>query len=252
MGLSKEKRLKRAQEGICLNCGKPSDRVGYIYCSQCADAKKRRYYLRKSQGLCVDCGEPTETGNIRCGKCRAINADTRREEYKSLKEMNLCTKCKMYTAAPGRTKCEVCLAIDAEKSARQREKDPEKEEERRIKRKEYMRRKRAEAKANGMCVTCMKREAAKGFKTCLDCRQKNINAQRRISREQGRVSYEEAIDKGLCTSCRREKATHGKLCDGCYEKSLANLEKANAAERPEHWWVHDNQIAFLARARRSM
>ena len=185
-------------------------------------AKRERYIFRRSNGLCVDCGEEAEPNKCRCVKCGERNKDTLKDEYWFFVRMGICTKCGKYTAAPGRRKCEVCLAKDAEIQMKRRESQGKKNSGH----SEYMKRKREEAKKQGICRTCLKRKVMPGWSMCHDCASKNRRKLRKLHESQGHISYTEAVENGLCTCCRRERSTHGKLCDTCYEKSMLKLEKA--------------------------
>lgn len=185
-------------------------------------AKRERYIFRRSNGLCVDCGEKAVENRCRCVECGERNRDALKDEYWFFVKMGICTKCGKYTAAPGRRKCEVCLAKDAESHMKKREAKGNGNSNH----KEYLKRRREEAKKNGICRSCLKRKAMPGWSMCHECASKNRRKLRELHREQGHVTYTEAIENGLCTCCRHERSTHGKLCDDCYEKSLIKLEKA--------------------------
>ena len=62
-----------------------------------------------------------------------------------------------YTSAPGRVRCEVCLAQNAEASERKiRNESSEQSEERKRKHREYLKRIRKERKERGVCIFCEK------------------------------------------------------------------------------------------------
>ena len=242
----RKRQIKKVLNNICTNCGKPNDRRGFTTCSKCADKKLKKYNSRREQGKCVDCGADVSPGNCRCEKCRSINREAQRKNRLHMQSIGICTRCGMRTAVAGKKSCEICLANDAEKKAVLYEK-VDKDELRR-KHREYMRMKRLKAKENAMCVECLKKPALPGRAVCIECSIKNKKRLAKKRQEKGCVPYWLAIECGICANCRKEKATHGKLCDACYDKAMANLEKANAVnDRSNHYWVQDNRIAFMAR-----
>ena len=214
-------------------------------------AKRERYIFRRSNGLCVDCGEEAVENRCRCVECAERNKDTLKDEYWFFVKMGICTKCGKYTAAPGRRKCEVCLAKDAESHMKMREAKGKGNSNH----KEYLKRRREEAKKQGICRSCLKRKVMPGWSMCHECASKNRRKLRKLHESQGHISYTEAVENGLCTCCRRERSTHGKLCDTCYEKSLIKLEKAmqsrKTLEYRERMRRENEAIFALSRASRN-
>lgn len=241
MSRTTEQIRKLQSLGLCTNCGKPNDRAGkYITCTACASKKKELYEKRKSDRKCVDCGAETDGNNCRCAKCRKQNASDSRNEYVFLKESGICVQCKTYIAKPGRVRCEVCLLKNSKRTGNVAKKYHS----------EYMKKKRQEAKAEGICVACLKRKAVIGWATCAECATANRKRLSKRRESNGSISYERAVEDGICTMCRREKATHGKVCSTCYAKLLERGEKGRQARRENgktHFWIQDNRVAFMAK-----
>ena len=127
----------RRENGLCQRCGIPLDRNG-SYCSKCLE--KVRIHSRenkdfyRSHGLCTKCGKNTVLGDKRtCPECLAKweiynNHRTKEQQeryknrfrtqqknlYHERKAQGICTKCGKRKAMPGRAKCGICLAKDAE------------------------------------------------------------------------------------------------------------------------------------------
>lgn len=127
----------RKDNGLCPKCGKPLDREGH-YCCECLE--KVRVYHRENREfyrinhLCTECGKNSvPEGERICPECRAKNAiwkkplteeqkiryrdNFRRQQkslYKERSDAGICTRCGKRKAMPGKKKCGICLAKDAE------------------------------------------------------------------------------------------------------------------------------------------
>ena len=128
---------RRKENGLCPRCGKPLDREGY-YCSECLEKvrvyhRENREFYRKNH-LCTECGKNSVPEEERiCPECRAKRQKIRkpltedqktryrehfRKQQKSLykerSDAGICTRCGKRKAMPGKKKCGICLAKDAE------------------------------------------------------------------------------------------------------------------------------------------
>lgn len=69
---------RRKKAGLCLKCGNPVGREGYVTCAACgkysaAEHRAARMY-REKHGLCVVCGKvQPENGYKTCAACREYN-----------------------------------------------------------------------------------------------------------------------------------------------------------------------------------
>lgn len=128
---------RHKNKGECPRCGKTLDREGH-YCSKCLEKvreyhrENRRFYAEHH--LCTECGKVKVPGNERvCPECRDKNEHWRKpltEEqkirysykfkkrqnslYQQRSEQGICTRCGKRKAMPGKKKCGICLAKDAE------------------------------------------------------------------------------------------------------------------------------------------
>ena len=128
---------RHKNNGECPRCGKTLDREGH-YCSKCLEKvreyhrENRRFYAEHH--LCTECGKVKVPGNERvCPECRDKNEHWRKpltEEqkirysykfkkrqnslYQQRSEQGICTRCGKRKAMPGKKKCGICLAKDAE------------------------------------------------------------------------------------------------------------------------------------------
>lgn len=131
--------------------------------------------------------------------------------YNWYKENNICVQCHEYSPAPGRVRCEVCLAIDAERHKNQKKND----------RRAYNKKLREERKAAGLCIDCGKPQCKASICFCIDCKIKN---QRRNEKKKNKRSVEFRLINGLCKKCGNEPLYKGKLCERCYNVSMQNLK----------------------------
>lgn len=115
----RERKMVLLKNGICPKCGKPNNGTG-VQCEECAGRQRERYNRRKEIRVCVDCKKPLTGKTIRCDKCNERRNAWYRKQYWDCINNGICTKCQKYTAAPGRTMCEVCLAKSAERARRKR------------------------------------------------------------------------------------------------------------------------------------
>lgn len=122
---SRQQSIYRATHGLCTRCGKPNDREGYSSCSVCAERAMNRYRKRKEERICVDCKKPLVGKIIRCPECNSRRNEWYRKQYWDCINNHVCTKCQKYTVVPGKTKCEVCLAKEANRADRKRRKTSE-------------------------------------------------------------------------------------------------------------------------------
>lgn len=178
----------RKDSCLCPRCGKPLDRDGH-YCSECLEKvneynRETREFCREHH-ICTECRKETVYGTDRiCPECRAKRDKYRKslteeqkirygnhfkEQQKTLyqqrKEQGICTRCGKLKAMPGKAKCGICLAKDAE-----------------IHRKRYMNRPNIKEyrKENHLCYYCgCKIDLPKGqlCSSCLErCRQNGIKS----------------------------------------------------------------------------
>lgn len=179
--ISHEHYIRRKTSGLCPRCGRPLDRKGH-YCSICAEkVRVYQYNTRKwcrEHGICTECHvNHVVNGEKTCAECKIKKAIYRaknpipKEKYEKIladnrirskirfderKAKGLCVACGRNMAAPGRTRCPICL----EKNARVRRKIVDK-------RKLWL--------ENGLCYKCGK-PVYKHFKLCKDCYDKALVA----------------------------------------------------------------------------
>ena len=215
-------------------------------CSVCVQRERDRRKRRKENGICINCGSKTNGKHLKCDRCKEKEREEKRKTREFQRSLNICTRCGQRSAMLGRVLCEECSEHDAIYYRN----NPDKAEERNRRRLEKLRRDRAEARETGMCICCLKRKATEGYTTCIKCRTANTRRARNRSKEKGTISYETAVYCGICSRCRKNKATHGKVCDSCYEVLIEGLEKARQTANKNHYWIEDNKLIFLANNKR--
>lgn len=245
---------ERLDNGLCVECGSPNDRADVsTVCSACYQKRKvRRDQLnaeRVANHLCLKCGKPTDGIHKYCDACNAKNRVHMRETREFLIEQGICIDCRREKAVKGKVRCLLCA--DSRNEHRKKYYATHKKEilsktdnaKRREKHKEY--------KAKGICTRCHVKKATPGYTTCADCRIKDTKARKlRDAKKRDTVDYETCLEMHICTACRVNAATHGKLCDTCYERAVNNLgDKRTTAN---HFWMQDNTAMFTMNALKRM
>ena len=115
-----------------------------------------------------------------------------KEDRDFLRSIGICIRCRKYTAKPGHTKCEVCLAENANYMSKKRASMSL--EERRLIFQPYNEKRKQikqERESKGLCIKCGKPNDSK-TKTCLKCR---INRREYVVRyKQSKLLEESAED----------------------------------------------------------
>ena len=169
------------------------------------------------------------------------------ENYKYYKDHGICPQCGVREHAPGRVRCEICLAQNAESSRRHRDKEgKEQRNERLVAAKIHHRKIRSSRKDNGKCIWCGKPLSAYSTCFCPDCRIKN---QKNNERRKSDIPRSEWPAYGICYRCGKNPVVEGrKLCKECAEENIKNLKKANDSEktkRQREYIKKQNSLAFM-------
>lgn len=88
---------------------------------------------------------------------------------------------------------------------------------------DYQKRKRDEARAQGLCIICRREKATYGSK-CYECyiRQKRFDHKRKNTGER-----ERRLEEGRCYFCGAECMAGRKTCIACWTRLHANAERLN-------------------------
>lgn len=97
------------------------------------------------------------------------------------------------------------------------------------------------SKCNRDCFNCIYDDCIEGNIAMVKQYEKRKKRQREIQR----WKYAEARAQGLCGSCRKVKATHGALCDRCYQRFKHYRMVANAEKRKEKWVMREETASFV-------
>lgn len=140
------------------------------------------------------------------------------ENYKYYKQNGICPQCGVREHAPGRVRCEICLAKNAESKQRKRElEDIEQRNSRLSKMNTYQNKMRVKRKSEGKCVWCGRSLSVYSTCFCPDCRVKN---QKNNERRKNGIPRSERPMYGICYKCGKNPVIPGKrLCEVCYEQS---------------------------------
>ena len=253
---------RRKAAGFCPRCGDRPPAPERSICAPCADNSNRA--SRKRDARLRAEGKPRRN----LAKARSYERKRSRHEAAARKAEGLCSRCGREPAAPDRSSCEPCLekrrASDRAKYAAGKALGlkyggADVEAKRRAGRAKSKRRQKARIEA-GLCIRCGKQQPAEGGTTCVPCRAKRQQAEKRqyaerraagccarcggpvhdgLSRcrscaiiddagrnperknEQSRRQYRIRRELGLCTSCRAPSQGASR-CVPCAERSYHN------------------------------
>lgn len=153
--------------------------------------------------------------------------DYDKELYEWYKAHHICPSCGRRSAAPGRVRCEICLAVGANRGPHPR--DPGKYKELRERR-----------KAEGKCIWCGKPLAADSKCFCKECQIKN---RRRQIAKRDSIARSERPAFNLCYVCGAPIAD-GTLCGECRERCISHLP---APSKDSAWYQYHkrrNNVLF--------
>ena len=136
-------------------------------------------------------------------------------QYHKRKALGICTHCGRNEAEPGHVECKKCRI--KHQLCEQKRRDSDREAFRKYRR-ERMRQRKVEARANGLCPRCCKEPADKGYKTCWRCRANNRGAiryrvmsdeQKQRKAELAKARRKQRIEEHICVRCGKRPARDG-------------------------------------------
>lgn len=128
---------------------------------------------RRTAGLCVNCGKPLDREGYLCISCNNNKNLNNRLERKYYQENHVCPNCRKNSILGDEKICPECLAKESERSMNNRNREHYNLIHREWSKIEYERR-----KENGICTRCGKRNADYNFFTCGICRNKDRQRKR--------------------------------------------------------------------------
>lgn len=193
-------RRLRAEQGLCIACGKPND-SRTKRCTSCREKHnaplRAKRAERRASGLCISCGRPTETKATRCRSCRAEQSALQRAKSAERVASGLCIMC----GGPNDTELQRCSKCGEKFNASQRAM-------------------RAELEESRICISCGGPNDTT-TQRCSSCRAR-LNASVRKMRE-------ERVASGTCISCGSMPARPGKLmCASCARAAATWARKARS------------------------
>lgn len=155
-------------------------------------------------------------------------------DYEWYKANGICIQCLRYNTAPGKVRCEVCLAKNAENARKYRAKKQS------VSQAEHVRKLREIRKEQGLCIWCGKPRSSYSSVFCVDCRIKN---QRRNDAKKSGIDRSERPVYGMCYRCGKKIQLGNKLCAKCKDQSIANLTENTRIQS----WKMDNKRVFATK-----
>lgn len=126
----------------------------------------------------------------------------------------------------------------------------EQREERKIKKREDMKKLAEARKAAGMCVRCGKRKAENKF-VCEICSVKYAKRRRDKNHERGVLPIEIMCDGVHCSTCGKPTMKNKKLCERCYNNVLKMGEIGRSKiNNQNHPWRKENAVIFKRTCRK--
>lgn len=106
-------RKARKEAGLCMSCPSPA-RPGRLDCQAClAKSLQRRrmnHSRRAEAGLCANCGKDKPAPGIKnCVRCSSLINERIAKASEKAKASGVCSSCKRSPAAEGRKLCTMCL-----------------------------------------------------------------------------------------------------------------------------------------------
>lgn len=158
-------------------------------------------------------------------KNRQKYSELKKQNREYLKSRNRCTVCGKQDAYTlnGHTRCAECTQKHTQ--CNKTYYDRHREEEL-IKKNIIFQENKKHREEHNMCTMCGKKlEQGYEYKTCEMCRYKSRKRQEKDRIHSG-IYPGERGKNGICYLCNKKKATHGRLCDECFEKANSSLEFA--------------------------
>ena len=161
---------ERAASGVCVKCGLHAARPGKRKCQACAEKYnvwKRANDSRirnavHSLGLCPKCHDNERVpGEYYCAHCAELMAERKRIWRQNRIAAGMCSKCGKVPPIEGKKACAECKARAYASNRASSQK------------------KRKACREKGICIVCMKREAAHGCVSCEYCINMNIEYQQK-------------------------------------------------------------------------
>ena len=189
-------------------------------------ASTKQYRRRKAAGLCVECGKPLDRIGAYCVKCCKAHTEDSIQQKHWYADNGICPTCRINKLMGTERHCPECRARESEWKLKKRESDRENTNKQHA---EWAKTKYAERVEKGICTRCGKRPAKDGTRTCVYCTEKT-NAYHRRKRAEKRLNAQERYEKGICRFCDKPVKEGYKLCEHHYQLNLINSAKADRSE----------------------
>lgn len=155
--------------------------------------------------------------------------------YAWYKSMGICPQCGSNKSAPGRARCEECLAKNAESANKYR-----KSRKMNVDHSTYLKNLRTSRKQSGLCIDCGNPICSASTVYCIDCRIRN---KVRNERRRNGIKRSERHEYGLCYICGEPTSGGKKLCNVCYKKACNNLPESKGGKNYGNW-KQQNKLIF--------
>nr|DAZ45864.1 MAG TPA: Thaumarchaeal output domain 1 [Caudoviricetes sp.] len=186
-------------------------------------ASTEQYRRRKAAGLCVECGKPLDRVGAYCIECCRAHSEDSKQQKRWYADGGVCPVCKTNKLMGTERCCPECRAKSTEYASRKRNTNRDLYNKQHA---EWAKIQYAERVEKGLCTRCGKRPAKDGAHTCVYCAEKT-NAYHRRKRAEKRLNAQERYEKGICRFCNNPVKDGYKLCEHHYQLNLINSAKAD-------------------------
>lgn len=186
-------------------------------------ASTELYHKRKANGLCVECGKPLDRVGAYCIVCCKAHTEDSIQQKHWYADNGICPICRINRLMGTERHCPECRAREAEWKAKKRDTDREMCNKQHA---DWAKAKYAERIEKGICTRCGKRPAKDGARTCMYCAEKT-NAYHRRKRAEKRLNAQEKCERGICRFCNNPVKEGYKLCEHHYQLNLINSAKTD-------------------------
>lgn len=181
------------------------------------------YHKRKAKGLCVECGKPLDRVGAYCVECCKTHSEDTRQQKHWYADGGICPTCRKNKLMGTEKNCPECRAKGAEYATKRRNTQKDAYNKQHA---DWARSRYAERVENGICIRCGKRPASDGKTQCQYCAEQR-NKYYRDKRAKTRMNAEEKYEKGICRFCNEPVKEGYKLCEHHYQLNLINSAKTN-------------------------
>lgn len=187
------------------------------------EIKEKSVIRRKDNHLCINCGKPLDREGYYCSSCLYIKRENRRKDKEFYTSHGICYRCRKEPIYGDETICPECSAKEYANTLKSRERLG-REHYNKVHR-EWAKKHYQESVKNGICYRCGKRPADGGYKSCGICRNKNGEYKRIRYQANVKISREKRTQMGMCYFCDAPVKAGYKVCEKHWKMNVEKRRK---------------------------